>query len=211
MRLNRDNYPIVAIHDVADAYGFVAAQVMRAPGVPVIRDTDEAEELIAEGVTILFELADRFEPHRPGYDQPGRFSGYAAWALPKRLQTAWRRMHPEHRTRKLPDGRRTIEYGERPLSLLRKTAGHDREGEALVDIVRATSCLPGQSAGDLLDQAVITATASAPHASAVVYHLSTGARTDTEIATSLGETRSVITQTRACLAVAIRHHEQQAA
>lgn len=216
MRLNRDNHPQIALEDIDDVYGFVAHHVLRAPGVPVIHDPEEAEELIHEGVTILFELHDRFEPHRTGYAKPGRFSGYAAWALPKRLQNAWRRMHPEHLTRKRPDGRRTVEYGQRPLSVDFYADERAPKGEVRRALLEtqgwtvATSCLPGQPTVDRIDQAVVTATPSAPHASAVVYHLACGARTDTEIAEQLGLARIDVTRTRQMVGVALQQHQQAA-
>ena len=199
----------IALHDVADVHAFVAAQVANTPGVPMLHG-DEADELIQEGIVILYELAARFQPHMPGYARPGRFSGYAAWALPKRLQSAWRRMHPEHLTRKAPDGTRSLEYGLKPLSVDwqsdRDEAQHDGVDRRVLQALAATSLLPGQPSADRIDGA-LTSLASHPHASAVVFHLSCGAKTDTEIALSLGVKRMTVTRTRQDIAGVLRVQE----
>lgn len=106
------------LYDIDDCEGFVAATIQRA-GITV--ETSEHEELMLEGLAILCELAGKFEPHRPGYSQPGRFSGYAAQFLPRRLGDAWHRAHPEHRyvTFTEPDGstKRRWVYDSAPVSL----------------------------------------------------------------------------------------------
>lgn len=92
---------------------------------------DEREELLAEGLVILLELAARYKPlpARPGIDdnagrdrisgvRGGRFSGYAAFYLPKRLGDAWHRWHPEHRYVTDPaTGRRRWQYDQPTMSL----------------------------------------------------------------------------------------------
>lgn len=82
---------------------------------------NEREELLAEGLVILLELAQRYRPlpARPGIDsQPGRFSGYASMFLPRRLGDAWHRWHPEHRYVTDPDsGRRHWRYDKPTMSL----------------------------------------------------------------------------------------------
>lgn len=89
--------PTTALFDVTDVEGFVAASLTRSH---IITNRDEHDELIAEGITILYELAHRYQPHMPGYTTPGRFSGYAAALLPRRMQDAYYRMHPEHLARR---------------------------------------------------------------------------------------------------------------
>jgi hypothetical protein len=105
----------VALHDIDDVEGFVAATIERAGlgGLP----KDEKEDLIADGIVILYTLAERFEPHRPGYAQAGRFSGFAAQFLPRRLGDAWHSKHPEHIRVVGEDGKRYWVYRERPISL----------------------------------------------------------------------------------------------
>lgn len=105
----------VALHDIKDAESFVAANIARS-GV-IVRDRHEREDLLSEGITILLELAARYEPHRAGYAKAGSFAGYAAKYLPGRMRDAYHALHPEHIARRDADGRRVYEYGERPMSL----------------------------------------------------------------------------------------------
>lgn len=81
---------------------------------------DEREELLAEGLVILFELARRYKPLQPRHagEKAGRFSGYAAMFLPRRLGDAWHRWHPEHRYVTDPTtGRRRWHYDPPTMSL----------------------------------------------------------------------------------------------
>jgi hypothetical protein len=106
----------VQLHDIADVEGFVCATIERAGlgGVP----EHEKEELVADGLTILYTLAAKFEPQREGYDRPGRFSGFAAQFLPRRLGDAWHSRHPEHvRVVDPKTGKRRWVYRETPVSL----------------------------------------------------------------------------------------------
>ena len=112
----------VSLGDVADVEGFVAATLDRECRRRQIRlSADEREMLIAEGITILYELASRFEHQRPGYDRPGRFSGYAARLLPLRLASAWHSWHPEHIYAAGPGGARAWSY-EAPATSLSEDA-----------------------------------------------------------------------------------------
>lgn len=104
----------VTLHDIRDVEGFVKSTLGRSR---IRFDSDEREELVAEGIAILYELAASYEPHRPGYKQAGRFSGYAARFLPGRLGRAWHRRHREHRVVTDADGERSWEYGQAPASL----------------------------------------------------------------------------------------------
>jgi hypothetical protein len=104
----------VTLGDIRDAEGFVARTIHNS-GRRLARD--EFDELKAEGLVILCDLWDRFEPHRPGYEKAGRFSGYAAAFLPRRLEDAYNRLHPEHRVTRGPDGKREVAYGLAPVSL----------------------------------------------------------------------------------------------
>lgn len=85
---------VVALADIADVEGFVNA-TLNASGIDF--QPDERDELVAEGLAILYQLHKRFEPHRAGYDGPGCFSGFAAMYLPRKLGDAWHRARPEHR------------------------------------------------------------------------------------------------------------------
>lgn len=117
----------VAILDIRDAEGFVQATInrwqhpTRERGRIELSDI-EREELAAEGMAILCKLRQQFNPHMDGYAQAGRFSGYAAMYLPRKLGDAWHRMHDEHQLRTQPDGGRRWHYGERAVSLEALTA-----------------------------------------------------------------------------------------
>lgn len=118
----------VAIMDVENAEAFCQRAIDRS-GIPY--GPDEREELLAEGLTILCELADKYRPlpARPGIDkQAGRFSGYAAMFLPRRLGDSWHKSHPNHRYVTDPEtGKRGWYYGPEMLSLDGLAATHDEE------------------------------------------------------------------------------------
>lgn len=105
----------VRLHDIDDVEGFVCATIERSRIQPT---EQEKEELIQDGLCILYALAEKFEPHREGYAQAGRFSGFAAQFLPRRLGDAWHSRHPEHVRVVNPDtGKREWKYRESPISL----------------------------------------------------------------------------------------------
>lgn len=119
----------VALHDIDDVEGFVAAAIERS-GIRRHLEPSEYEDLKAEGICILYQLASSFEPQRPGYSAPGRFSGYAAQMLPRRLGDAWHQSHPEHRRLADETGKRRWHYLPAPLSLeaeLEGKPGHSDE------------------------------------------------------------------------------------
>lgn len=84
----------VALHDIRDVNMFVRNALDKAP---VTLDAQEFEELVAEGLVILYELAEEYEPHRAGYERAGSFAGYASAFLSHRVADAWHRSHAEHR------------------------------------------------------------------------------------------------------------------
>jgi hypothetical protein len=89
---------VVSLHDIGDVEMFIQAQLNEwRTNAGHVLTVDEREELAAESLCILYELAARFEPHREGYAQAGRFSGFAAAYLPKKLGDAWHRRNPGHR------------------------------------------------------------------------------------------------------------------
>jgi len=104
----------VQLHDIDDVEGFVCATIERS-GIQA--PDHEREELIADGIRIVYDLAAKFEPHRAGYKQPGRFSGYAAQFLPRRLGDAWHSRNAEHVRIVNEDGRRSWAYRDKPISL----------------------------------------------------------------------------------------------
>lgn len=108
----------IRIGDVANAEAFVQRELNKT-GIQF--GSDEREELLAEGLTILYELYEGYRPltARPGVDgEGGRFSGYAAMFLARRLGDAWHKLHPEHRYITDPDtGTRGWRYEQPMLSL----------------------------------------------------------------------------------------------
>lgn len=107
----------VTLHDIKDVERFVADVVGKLEPFKGGVRNQEFEELVCEGLTILYELADKFEPQRDGYASAGRFSGFAAYFLPKKLATAWHRAHPEHSYVVGADGKREWEYRKQAVSL----------------------------------------------------------------------------------------------
>lgn len=123
---------VVALHDVADVEGFVNATINRfeqgnrPEWARIARD--EREELVLEGIAIMYHLADRYEPRRGNHTQDGRFSGFAAFYLPKRLGEAWHRLHAEHRYVTGKDGKREWVYLQPALSIEGLRASHADAG-----------------------------------------------------------------------------------
>jgi hypothetical protein len=108
---------MTSLHDIENVQAFVGATVRRWRAASSISlPPGEHSELVAEGVVAVYELARRYEHHRPGYGQPGSFAGLVAQLLPRRLTNAWHRMHPEHQ-RITQDGRRVWRYLPPTLSL----------------------------------------------------------------------------------------------
>lgn len=116
------------LYDVRDPSAFVHGTINawsrpNAKRGPIVLTADEHEELHQEGLAILYRLSEIFEPHRAGYEQAGRFSGFAAQMLPRKLGDAWHRLHAgEHRHEPGADGKRRWVYGEKAVSLEALTA-----------------------------------------------------------------------------------------
>jgi hypothetical protein len=109
---------VTSLHDIESVQGFVRATVHSwRTGSDVRLAPGEYAELVCEGIVALYELAARYEHHRPGYEHPGSFAGFAAQLLPRRLTNAWHRMHPEHHRATRPDGTREWRYAPPTLSL----------------------------------------------------------------------------------------------
>ena len=118
----------IRLDDIEDVHGFVANCLSRT-GI-YFGEADEREDLIAEGVCILYELARAYEPRRAGYAQAGRFSGFAAQFLPRRLGDAWHKRHPNHRRVAGEDGKRRWVYQDAPISLEAVLAESTRHGDS---------------------------------------------------------------------------------
>lgn len=102
------------LHDIDDVEGFVIGCLNRSG---IQSSPDEREDLIAEGICILYELARRYEPKREGHTKAGRFSGFAAQFLPRRLGDAWHAKNPHHFRAPDETGKRRWQYLEAPVSL----------------------------------------------------------------------------------------------
>ncbi len=109
----------LTVYDVEDVEGFVNDMVLIAK--IRVADQHERDEIVGEGIVLLLHLARNFKPKMEGYEKPGKFSGYCAAYLPRKISTAWHKLHPEHlqETQKLEDGRtvKRYKYGEAPMSL----------------------------------------------------------------------------------------------
>jgi hypothetical protein len=104
----------IPLHDIDDAEGFVRANIARSK---LVLTRQEREELVAEGMVIICELAMKFQPRLDGYDRDGSFAGYASSLLGRKLSDAWHRMNPSHVLRTQPDGTRKWEYLQEHSSL----------------------------------------------------------------------------------------------
>lgn len=140
----------LALYDVDDAEGFVAATIKRA-NLNIGRD--EHEELMLEGLALLVDLARRFQPRLGDHQQDGRFSGYAAMYLPRRLGDAWHRMHPEHRyVTNRASGKREWHYDLAPVSLDGIRTGEGRYRTAGAGLISSGD--GGDHNGEAIDAAL---------------------------------------------------------
>jgi len=135
-----ETHDIVALHDVKDASAFVHATINRSR---IVLTLAEREDLHAEGMAIMVKLARDYQPHIAGHDHEGRFSGYAAMYLPRKLGDVWHRNHPEHQLRTQDDGKRRWEYSERAVSL-DALAGVDPDRQLLLAAKRQPTDLRGR-------------------------------------------------------------------
>lgn len=148
----------VAIHDpqrcdprycVHDVEGFVNATINAfergdRPEWAAIRG-GEREELVLEGIAIMYQLERRYEPQRGNHAQGGWFSGFAAYFLPKKLGEAWHRLHENHRYVTDPEtGKRRWVYLQEASSLdaLRRGPGDDCDDSIETRVLRSTHWTP---------------------------------------------------------------------
>jgi hypothetical protein len=116
-----------SLGDITDVEAFVNG-TLNASGIEF--QPHEREDLVAEGLAILYQLHAKFDPHRPGYARPGRFSGFAAMFLPRKLGDSWHRNRPEHRYVTGPDGHREWRFFRAHTSLNQITdTTPDRTGD----------------------------------------------------------------------------------
>jgi len=105
----------VSIWDVKEPEAFVRAMIVKTK--LKIPDPYEREDVVAEGMAILVDLASKFKPHMAGYAKAGSFAGYCSQYLPRKIWAAWHNMHPEHLLCTQDDGKKRYIYGEAPASL----------------------------------------------------------------------------------------------
>jgi hypothetical protein len=85
----------IALHDVRDVDGFVNDAIRTAgKRASLILRVDEREELEAEGLRLIYELA-------VSWGGGGSFSGYASRYLPDRLISAMHKMRGDVRRERL--------------------------------------------------------------------------------------------------------------
>jgi hypothetical protein len=118
------------LFDILDPSAFVHKTINNAH---LVLSPDERDELHAEGLALLQKLAVDYRPHIPGHGQEGRFSGYAAMFLARKLGDAWHRMHPEHLLVTQLDGKRKWEYRDRAVSLEAIVADEPDRADLLAD------------------------------------------------------------------------------
>lgn len=83
----------VSLHDVEDVEAFVIMCIKRSGcNAP----SSAWDDLICEGICLLYKMASNYKPRLDGYTQDGRFSGYAVKWLPKQILKAWHTSHEHH-------------------------------------------------------------------------------------------------------------------
>lgn len=110
----------VKIYNVEDVEGFVNDCIAKLPQLKTL-DQQERDEIVSEGIAILFDLARKYKPRMDGYEKDGTFSGYLGQFLHLKILTAWYKLHPEHVQVAVEqeDGtkKRVFTHGEAPWSL----------------------------------------------------------------------------------------------
>jgi hypothetical protein len=92
--------PKTSLRDIQDVEGFVINCIKRS-GAPV--QPHEYEDLVAEGLCILYAMERKYIPKMTGYTKEGRFSGYAIKWMPRKMKEAWHKMHEECTLQTMPD------------------------------------------------------------------------------------------------------------
>lgn len=101
-----------SLRDIDDVEAFVIMCIKRS-GAPV--QPNEYEELVAEGICILYQMEKKYIPRMDGYARDGRFSGYAVKWMPRKMKEAWHRMN-ENAQQVTIEGKRRWVYYERAAS-----------------------------------------------------------------------------------------------
>lgn len=119
-------WPVVAVGDVKDGYGFVSGCIAKSGIKPPTQE--KYEELMCEGIVILCHLFEKYDPTKDkgrkaprtgGGSRKGvaSFAGYASFLLPRKLRDAWHRMHEEYVVKTDENGAKRYVYYESPASL----------------------------------------------------------------------------------------------
>lgn len=83
----------VSLHDIVDVEAFVIMSVKRSGcNAP----SEYWDELVAEGICLLYTMAKNYKPKLEGYETEGCFSGYAIMWLPKQIKQAWHKSQEHH-------------------------------------------------------------------------------------------------------------------
>ncbi len=192
----------VKLHNIDDAVGFTI-DALRRSGIPAF--DHEREDLIADGLAILCDWADRWKPENYG-DGTGSFAGYCHTYLPMRLKDAWHRLHPEHAYKTQPDGTRRYEFGDAPLSIdyeMPHREGPDREPVTFADLLVGSTFHPDPHE-TCLPERVLAALPDDPNAEQVLTHLHHG-YTARETARKVGVTVTQVTRIRSSVGSALAH------
>lgn len=103
----------IALHDIKDVEAFVIMCLKRSGcGAP----PEHWDDLICEGIVLLYRMAGNYKPRMNGHEVDGRFSGYAVMWLPKQINQAWHKSQAHHLYAKDDDGNRGWTYRLAPVS-----------------------------------------------------------------------------------------------
>lgn len=121
----------VSLHDIKNVEAFVVNCVQRSGSAPL---PHEWEDMIAEGVAMLYKMGNDYDPERneDGSDT-FKFSGYAIRYLPKKLREHWHRSREEHLEKLQPDGKRKWIYHQSALSWDQITTTNTVETVRVID------------------------------------------------------------------------------
>lgn len=114
----------VSLRDIVDVEAFVIMCIKRS-GAPV--RPPEYEDLVAEGIVILYAMEQKYIPKMDGYEKEGRFSGYAVKWMPRKMKEAWRRSREDVQSTTV-DGKRRLRFYAHAVSYDALTATEDNEG-----------------------------------------------------------------------------------
>jgi hypothetical protein len=122
----------IALRDIKDVEAFVIACVKRAgTGAPPMY----WEDLVSEGITLLYAMERNYKYQLDGYAVEGRFSGYAIKWLPKQINQAWHKSQEHHLYLTDPgDGKRKWTYRISPVSYEVAVLSGDLESESMQEV-----------------------------------------------------------------------------